>query len=53
MISLREIIANSICYWLMENYDKNPAAQILAVLGTRQYVDLQKVFWSRSFRAFK
>ena len=52
-IWFREMFSNSICLGLKRNYAKNDAVQIWAVLGTREDFDSQKVFWKRSFLAFK
>ena len=40
---LTEICSSSICPLRMGNYDKSAAAQISAVLGTRERVDSQRV----------
>ena len=37
----------------MENYDKSAAVQFSGVLGTREHVDSQKVFYNKSFQALK
>ena len=43
-IWLKEMFPNSICFGLIENWDKSAAALISAVFVTREHVNSPKVF---------
>ena len=52
-IQLRDMIHNSICFILMGHYHKSAALHTSAVFWTHEHVKSQRVFWNRSFKAFK
>ena len=52
-IQLRDMIHNSICFILMGHYHKSAALHISAVFWTHEHIKSQRVFWNRSFKAFK
>ena len=48
----RDVSWIKVC-WLLQNWDKGDPLPSSAVFGTRRHFDSRKVFWNRSFRAFK
>ena len=47
------MFSNSVCFGLMEIYDKSAAMVISAVFNTSEHVDSWRVFENKSFQAFK
>ena len=49
----KRVTQNSLCLILMERWHENAAVESSAVFVTPYQVNFQRVFWNRSFRAFK